>query len=91
MPCNYGSRHPPPRKNNYTKIERERLGIETEEDDAKIWISKIEDDFIHNITTEQLREETAAEEELSKLLNELETNNKSRETSKGPYGKYSEN
>ena len=87
MPCDYRSRHPPPRKTRYTKLERERLGIESEEEYAEIWINMVQDHFNHAITTNQLREETAADEELSKLLKELETNTKSSETSKGPYGK----
>ena len=37
MPCNYGSRHPPPNKTSYTKLVRERLGIE--EEDAEISLS----------------------------------------------------
>ena len=87
MPCDYSSRSPTPAKKSYTKLEKERLGIEQEEDDAEIWIKRVVEDFNHAITMEQLRKETQEDEELSKLLKELETNKKTKETSKGPYGK----
>ena len=58
MPCDYGSRHPPPAKKNYTKLEKERLGIEQEEKDAEIWISRIVDEFQQAITMKQLQDET---------------------------------
>ena len=87
MPCDCGSRHPMPAKKGYTKTEKEQLGIEQEEEDAEIWISRIVDEYQQAITMEQLQTETQRDEQLKKLLPELQTNKKSKETSKGPYGK----
>ena len=37
-PCDYASRHTPPIK-TYSKEEKERYGIEEEEEDGEIWIN----------------------------------------------------
>ena len=39
-PSDYGSRHPPPRR-DYTAQEREEFGVETEEEDAEIVIARV--------------------------------------------------
>ena len=40
-PSDYGSRHPPPRK-NYTAQEREELGVEEKKEDAEIIIARVD-------------------------------------------------
>ena len=40
-PSDYGSRHPPARK-QYNQVEREKFGVETEEEDSEILIARME-------------------------------------------------
>ena len=40
-PSDYGSRHPPSSK-EYNKVEKELLGVETEEEDAEILIARLD-------------------------------------------------
>ena len=40
-PSDYGSRHPPARK-QYNQVEREEFGVETEEEDSEILIARLE-------------------------------------------------
>ena len=40
-PSDYGSRHPPPAR-QYTELERETFGVETEEEDAEIIIARLD-------------------------------------------------
>ena len=58
-PSDYPSRHPPPRR-EYTKQEREELGIESEEEDAEVVIARI-DNMIEAVTLETLAEYTDKE------------------------------
>ena len=41
MPCDYRSRHPDLLPDNLTKEEREEIGIETKEENTKIWMGKV--------------------------------------------------
>ena len=66
-PSDYPSRHPPPRR-EYTKQEREELGIESEEEDAEIVIARI-DNMIEAVTLETLAEYT--DKEYSQLKTEI--------------------
>ena len=87
MPCDYGSRHPDPVADNLTREEREEIGIETEEEDAKIWIGNILSTRLKAITEEQLAKATAEDPALATLIKEKREGQPSKETSKGPYGK----
>ena len=40
-PCDYGSRHPDQLPPNMTKEQRDEMGIETEEADQDIWVSRV--------------------------------------------------
>ena len=87
MPCDYGSRHPPARR-SYTKEEKEDLGIEQEEEDAEIWVSRIEAKFDQAITLKLLQDETDLDEELKKLKEELHANRNPRRRASSHTGKY---
>ena len=86
-PCDYGSRHPDQLLDNLTREEREEIGVETEEEDAEIWVGKIIKETLPAITLEQMREDTTKDPELHKLMEEKQNGTKRKETSKGPYGK----
>ena len=90
MPCDYASRHPDPLPNNMTKEDMEEMGIETEETDKEVWVSRIIDQSIPAITLKDMREATAQDPELANLLEEKRNAKKSSATSKGPYGKIRE-
>ena len=40
-PYNYGFRHPDKFKDNITKEQREKIGVETEEEDMEVWLSRV--------------------------------------------------
>ena len=87
MPCDYASRHPDALPANMSKDEMEALGIETEEADKEIWVSRILESAIPAITLDTMREATAKDLELSQILDEKRKAKKSIATSKGPLGK----
>ena len=64
----YGSRHPDPIPPNLTREQREDLGIETEEEDKEVWINHVIDTNLPAITLQQVREATAQDEELNKIV-----------------------
>ena len=70
-PADYGSRHPPP-KRNYTATERENLGVEDEEEDAEIIVNKI-NDITDAITLPILKHHTDKDEELQKLRQDIKS------------------
>ena len=86
-PCDYGSRHPDPVPENLTKKEMEDMGIEKEEADQEIWVSRMVQTAIPAITLEAMKGATAMDPELAKILEEKRTGRKSSATSKGPWGK----
>ena len=86
-PCDYGSRHPDPIPENLSKSEREDLGIETEEEDAELWINFVLDSKLNAITLEQLKVATEEDNELGPILKEKRAATKGKASSKGPYGK----
>ena len=69
------------------KEEREEIGIETEEEDTEIWMGKIMEEILPAITLDQMKDETANDAKLVPILKEKQEGTKSKETSKGPYGK----
>ena len=54
-PCDYASRHPPPR-GPYSKEEKEDLGVEDEEDDNEIWVNLVEEDKLEAVMLAEIRE-----------------------------------
>lgn len=76
---------------NLTKEEMEDMGIETEENDKEIWVSqlieKVNSLGTPAITLDDVRDATAEDPELAKILEEKREASKSSATSKGPYGK----
>ena len=87
MPCDYASRHPDTLRKDMSKAEMEEMGIETEETDKEIWVSRVLETTIPAITLDDMRQETSKDPELSRLLQEKRSAKKSTATSKGPYGK----
>ena len=86
IPCDYGSRHPDPLPDKLTAEEREELGIETEEEDAEIWVRKVLEERLGAITNEEMADATYKDPELGPILEEKQMGIKSTESSKGPYG-----
>ena len=68
-PADYGSRHPPPER-TYSKIEREDLGIEEEEEDAEIIVNRI-DEVIDAVTLPILKYHTETDKTLQMLLQDV--------------------
>ena len=87
MPCDYASRHTNPLPKNMSKQEMDEMGIETEETDKEIWVSRLMEQCIPAITLDDMRKATAKDPELSRILEEKRAAKKSSMTSKGPYGK----
>ena len=87
MPCNYASRHPDALPADMTEREKEELGVETEETDKEIWVSRVIETAIPAITLDDMRKATSNDPELSRILEEKRAAKKSSATSKGPYGK----
>jgi hypothetical protein len=77
-PSDYGSRHPPPAM-QYTAVEREALGVETEEEDAEIVIARL-DMLTDAVTLPILARFTAKEYE--QLLHDLLRGHMSQDTGK---------
>ena len=68
-PCDYGSRHPPVRREG--QDEEARLG-QGEEDDTEVYVNRlIEDQLPQAITRKLLRRETAKDETLLKLMEDI--------------------
>ena len=87
IPCDYGSRHPPPIKEQYTSREKEELGIEQEEEDAEVWINRIIDDHTPvAVSEEMVREATKKDPELIEIMEEIQKNQFSKETKRGKFG-----
>ena len=72
---------------NLTQAQMDELGIENEEADQEIWVSRVLEKAIPAITLENLRDATAADPELAQNLKEKRQTKKSHATSKGPWGK----
>ena len=87
VPCDYSSHHPWKEEVKYTKEEKEELGIELEEEDAEIWNRAVLEEELKAFTHEELQKETKEDQELDKILKEKQSRVKSKEMSKGPYGK----
>ena len=87
VPCDYASHHTEKEEFKYTREEKEELAIEQEEEDAEIWIIAVLEEEIKAFTQEELQKGTKEDPELVKILKEKQSRVKSKETSKGPYGK----
>ena len=84
-PADYGSRHPPPNK-EHTKLQRQELGIEDEEEDCEVSINRlIEDNMPDAITTAMLRQAVEEDEVLAKVKKDVENCKKSSDTKKTQY------
>ena len=60
------------------------MGIETEEADQEIWVSRIVKTAIPAITLDDMKGATVMDPELAKILEENRSVQKSSATSKGP-------
>ena len=87
VPYDYASHHPKKEEFKYTREEKEELAIEQEEEDAEIWIIAVLEELIKAFIQEELQKGTKEDLELVKILKEKQSSVKSKETSKGPYGK----
>ena len=68
-PCDYGSRHPPARERGQDEAAREEQG---EEDDTEIYVNRlIEDQLPQAITRRLLRKETAKDDTLQQLMEDI--------------------
>ena len=86
-PCDYGSRHPDPLPPNMSKEQMDDMGIETEEADQEIWVSRIVKTAIPAITLDDMKGATVMDPELAKILEEKRSAQKSSATSKVPWGR----
>ena len=70
-PCDYGSRHPPAALKAQDKATRQEQG---EEDDTEVYVNRlIQDQLPQAITRKLLRRETAKDETLMKLMEDINT------------------
>ena len=90
-PCDYGSRHPDPVTKNLTREQREEMGIETEEEDREIWVNRVTQEMITAITMEEIVDGTINDPELGPILESKKQAIKTKQQSKGPYGKMWDN
>lgn len=63
------------------------MGIETQEEDVEVWMGKLLETTLPAIPIEQMRDDTANDPELGPIVKEKQAGSKSKEASKGPYGK----
>ena len=68
-PADYGSRHPH-LKGPYTRQEKEKLGVEDEEEDVEITIHRVEE-LTDTVTMDVLKHETKAENEIVELMEDI--------------------
>ena len=86
-PADYGSRHPPAER-EYTKLEREDLGVEDESEDKEIAINQlIEDDLPEAVTLEQMKKATKEDKILCQVVKDVMKGKMSPETENSEYGK----
>ena len=78
-------RHPDAVPENLTTEQREEMGIETEEEDQEIWVSKIVEELIPAITLDKIKDTNIAE--LGPILEAKQEGGKTTDQSIGPYGK----
>ena len=70
-PCDYGSRHPPAAARGQDEAARQEQG---EEDDTEVYVNRlIQDQLPQAITRKLLRRETAKDETLIKLMEDINT------------------
>ena len=70
-PCDYGSRHPPAVTKEQDEAARQDQG---EEDDNEVYVNRlIEDQLPQAITRKLLRRETAKDDILQKLMEDINT------------------
>ena len=71
-PCDYGSRHPPP-KNTYSRQEKEALGVEEEEDDMEIIVNRVQHGYMPDaVTISVLQHFTKEDTVLSQLAQDVQ-------------------
>ena len=70
-PCDYASRHPPP-KRLYSKEEKADLGVEDEEDDEEIWVNMVEENKPEAVTLGEIREALTQDEQLQQLVADVQ-------------------
>ena len=73
-PSDYGSRHPPPRR-SYSSDERASLGVEEEEEDSEVIVSRVEE-VSEAVTLPVLQHYTKEDNDLVKLMDNLKKGRK---------------
>ena len=70
-PCDYGSRHPPP-KRSYTSQEKEAFGVEEEEDDMEIIVNRVQHGYMPDaVTIPVLKHFTKEDQVLAKVVQDV--------------------
>ena len=70
-PCDYGSRHPPAAARGQDEAARREQG---EEDDTEVYVNRLNQDQLPQaVTRKLLRRETAKDETLQKLTEDIKT------------------
>ena len=70
-PSDYGSRNPPPRK-DYTRLEREDLGIKEDEEDMEVMANCVEEIILEAMTVDVLRQYSQEDNTITSLMKDVQ-------------------
>ena len=86
-PADYASRHPPPDK-QYSKLEKDELGVEELEEDMEIMVNRIVNESIPDaVTLPVVKHYTKSDKQLSQLVKDVQSGRLRQELKDTKYGK----